>query len=447
MKEAFISMNSFVQDTLKFLPEYLKSNHALIKHEDIFILLQELAIAIFIGLLVGLEREHSRSPNEKTFAGIRTFPLISILGFISALISIDWSVAAFIIIFLGFASLVSVSHVFSAKEGRHGATSEVSALIVFLLGALVCWDYIILAAIIAVILTTFLTLKIPLHKFVGKITEEDLYATVKLAVISVIILPLLPNKPIGPLNILNPRMIWLMVIFVSGISYIGYILTKTIGTRRGIAVTGLLGGLVSSTATTFSLSKKSNDAETLSKSFAVGIVMASSIMFLRTLVIILVFNKVLVKSLWIPLLIFMIVSLTIGFILKRKVSESNSKDIEMRNPFILKSALIFGLLFAIIIFISKAVMVYLGDRGIYAVSALAGITSLNAIILTISELFHQNLNEKIAIAGISIALISNTLVKAIIPMIWGSKELSKYTTRSLGIIALIVTVYLIIILI
>jgi uncharacterized membrane protein (DUF4010 family) len=440
-------MNSFVQDTLKFLPEYLKSNQAFIKHEDIFILLQKLAIAIFIGLLVGLEREHSRAPDEKTFAGIRTFPLISILGFISALISIDWSAAAFIIIFLGFASLVSVSHVFSAKEGRHGATSEVSALLVFLLGAMVCWNYIILAAIIGVILTTFLTLKMPLHKFVGKVSEEDLYATVKLAVITIIVLPLLPNKSIGPFNIFNPRMIWLMVIFVSGISFIGYILTKTIGADKGVMIAGLLGGLVSSTATTFSLSKKSNDARTLSKSFAVGIVMASSIMFPRTLVIILVFNKGLVKLLWVPLLIFMIVTLTVGLILKKKNSDKDSKDIEMRNPFKLKSALIFGLLFAIIIFISKAALVYLGNGGVYAVSAIAGITSLNAIVLTISELFNQNLNEKIAVAGILIALVSNTVVKAIIPMIWGSKELRKYTTKSLGIIALVIAVYLVIILV
>jgi uncharacterized membrane protein (DUF4010 family) len=209
-----------MQESIQFLPEYLSSAKNNFGHEDLFILVQKLAIAILIGVLIGLEREHSRSKDEKTFAGVRTFPLISVLGFVAALISSITSFWSYVSIFIGFASLITTAHIFSAKNGRLGGTSEVSSLVVFILGSLVYWNFVILAAIIAVIVATFLTLKIQLHKFVGKISEEDLYATIKLAIITVITLPLLPNKNVDPLNILNPRMIWLMVIFIGGISFI-----------------------------------------------------------------------------------------------------------------------------------------------------------------------------------------------------------------------------------
>lgn len=440
-------MNSAVKDSLSFLPEYLKSNHVFTGQEDIFVIVQKLAIALLIGFLIGLEREHSRQLTEKTFAGIRTNPLISILGFVAALISSYFSLWYFIIIFIGFASLVSVSHVFSAREGRYGATSEISALLVFLLGALVYWNFVIIAAIIAVVVMAFLTLKIPLHRFAGKVSEEDLYATLKLAVITIIVLPLLPNKTVGPLDILNPRMIWLMVIFVSGISFIGYVLTKLLGEDRGITITGLLGGLASSTATTFSFAKKSTEVKELSNNYAIGIVMASSVMFIRTFIIILTFNKNLLRNLWLPLIIFAFAGVFTGLLLQKKIEGHDGKSIEIENPFKLKSALVFGTAFAIIIFVSKAAQVYLGHSGIYAASAVAGITSIDAIVLTISELFTQNLSEKVAVAGILIALISNNLIKAFISIIWGTSNLKKYAVIGLASMSILPAIYLIYVLI
>jgi MgtC family len=183
-----------MQDSIRFLPEYLSSAKNDFGNVDLFILVQKLVIVIFIGALIGLEREHSRSGDEKTFAGVRTFPLISVLGFTAALISSITLFGSYVFIFIGFASLITTAHIFSAKSGRLGGTSEISSLIVFILGSLVYWNFVILAAIIGVIVATFLTLKIQMHKFVGKISEEDLYATIKLAVITVIVLPLLPIK-------------------------------------------------------------------------------------------------------------------------------------------------------------------------------------------------------------------------------------------------------------
>ena len=228
------------------------------------------------------------------------FRLLSIFGFLSALISSFTSYWIFIAGLISFGALVTVSHIFSASSGKRGATSETAVLIVFLSGALVYWNFIILASIIGVIVTLFLSLKIQLHKFAGKVSEEDIYATIKLAIITVIILPLLPDKTYGPFNVLNPLLIWRMVIFISALSFIGYIFIKTIGQDKGIPITGLLGGLVSSTALTISLAKKSKETAELSNSFGIGILLASTVMYLRIFFIVLVLDSAFIADVWVP---------------------------------------------------------------------------------------------------------------------------------------------------
>lgn len=431
-----------MNDTLKHLPEYLKGTESILDTGDLFFLVQKLAVAILLGVLIGLEREHSKSKDEKIFAGIRTFPLISILGFISALISTLSSYWIYFVIFLGFASLISVSHFFSGKQEKYGGTSEISAVIAFLLGSLVFWNFIILAAIIGVITAALLALKFQLHSFVGKINEEDLYATIKLAVITVIILPLLPNETIGPLDVLNPKMIWLMVIFIGGISFIGYVLTKIFGQGKGIPITGFLGGLVSSTAVSFSLSRKSKENPELSNSFAIGIILASTVMFPRVFVILLVFNKSLISGLWIPLLVFTVTGFLLSYILSKKNEKEKDELIDFKNPFNLKQAILYGIIFALVIFVSKAAEIYLGEKGIFAASALAGLTSVDAIVLSLAELVNQNLNIKIASAAIIISLITNTVVKGVISYFLGSREMRKYIFAGLGAITVVSLIFL-----
>ncbi len=436
-------MPSEIQDTIKLLPDYLASAKTNFGEEDLFILVQKLVIVILIGALIGMEREHSRPANEKTFAGVRTFPLISILGFVAALISSITSFWIYFAIFIGYASLITTAHVFSAKLGRQGGTSEISTLLVFILGSLVYWNFIVLSAIIAVVVAAFLTLKIQLHRFVGKISEEDLYATIKLAIITVIILPLLPNKTIGPLDILNPRMIWLMVILIAGISFIGYILIKIFGEGKGISITGLMGGLVSSTAVSFSLSKKSKENNAISKSSALGIILASTVMFPRIFIIILVLNAPLIKNIWLPLFILTIVGFAVSYFMMKNISNNKPTEIiELKNPFELKSALLFGLIFAVMIFLSKAAQIYLGNTGIYAASALGGLTSVDAIIVSLIQLTNHMLITDVITIAIIIVIISNSIVKAGISLIWGTKELSSQVIKGLGIISLAAAVYL-----
>ncbi len=436
-----------MQDSLKFLPEYLNTLHSDLGTQDIFILFQKLLITILIGAFIGLEREHSRPSEEKTFAGIRTFPLIAIFGFIAALISSITSYWTYFAFFIGFSALVTTSHIFSAKNGRLGGTSEITTFIVFLLGSLVYWNFIILASIIAVITTIFLTLKLQLHTFVGKVSEEDLYATLKLALITVIILPLLPDKTYGPLNVLNPRLIWYMVILVSGISFVGYVLIKIVGQERGIPLTGLMGGLVSSTVVTYSFARRSKEISDAGGKLSIGIILASTVMYLRVFIVLLIINISLIDYLWLPLLVFALSGVIVSLFLSKKFVNHSDSSLKMKNPFELKSALLFGLIFAIIILVAKAAQMYLGSGGTFAASALAGITSVDAITISIAKLTSQNITENVAIPAIIIALISNTIVKSVIALIFGDKELKKYTLSGLGVMNLLSIIYLIYVLI
>ncbi len=436
-----------MQDTSRFLPEYLLKNDAMLTSADLFILLQRLGVAILIGLLIGLEREHSHPKDDKFFAGIRTTPLISLLGFIAGLIASLTSFWIYFIIFAGFTSLVTASHVFSAKSGKFGGTSEVALLIVFLLGTIVYFNFIILAAVIAVIVTLFLTLKFQLHQFVGKVSEEDLYATLKLAIITVIVLPLLPDKTYGPFDVLNPKLIWYMVILVSGISFVGYVLIKVYGEGKGISITGLLGGMVSSTAVAYSLSKRSNENASLSPNFTVGILLASTVMYPRVFIVVLIVNSSLLNSLWLPLLIFTITGFTVSRFMSGKFTDGKHEPVELDNPFRLKSAILFGVIFGIVIFAAKAGQVYLGSGGLYAASALAGLTSVDAIVLSLAGIAGGHVSSEVAVTAIIIATISNNIVKAIISFVTGSDELKENVFKGLGIITAVSIIYLLVVLI
>lgn len=429
-------------DSLNILNNISFTPSPLLESGDLLTLLKGLGAIILIGLLIGLEREHSRSKDHKIFAGIRTFPLIGILGFLAALISSllgPWIYAA---IFIGFSGLILMAYISSTREGRLGGTSEITAFLVFILGTLVYWGYFLIPAIIAIIITMFLSLKIQFHTFVGKVSSDDIFATLKFAVLTIIILPLLPDRTFGPLDVLNPRLVWYMVIFISGISFIGYILIKLLGKDRGITLTGLLGGMVSSTAVAFAMSKKSVESPMHSQNFAVGILLASTMMFLRVIIIVMVINLELVSSLWIPLLVFSVVGYTVSRVVHKKASKDNIPDIKIANPFELKSAFLFAIIFAVVIFGAKAAQVYLGSGGLILASAFAGFSSVDAIVLSLSKLSTENLTIAVAEKAIIIALISNTIVKIMISVIWGSKELKVTILKGLGIIIIIPALYL-----
>lgn len=403
---------------------------------SIAILFQKGAICLLIGALVGIERERSQDEHRRLFAGIRTFPLISLLGFLSALLGQAAGAWALGVFAAGFLALVVVSYYLEARTGHHGATSEVAAIIVFLLGVLVQYGLYAVSIATAVVLTLFLSLKGPLRQMVARVQPEDIYATLKFAIITAIVLPLLPDTTFGPLDVLNPRQVWYMVVLIAGIGFLGYVLVKVLGPKRGLTLTGLTGGLVSSTAVTLSFSQKSKEAPELGKTFASAIVLACSIMFPRILIEIAVVNRSLLAFIWPYLAILTASGVTASLLLLFGKKKDTKTDVELKNPFELMSAIKFGLVFALIIFVSKAAQIYLGDGGVYLAAGLAGLTDVDAITLSMANLSKGALSESTASAAILIAVVVNTVVKAGIAWSLGAAALRRYTLPGFGLVLL-----------
>ena len=407
-------------------------------------LLLRLLIAVLIGLLVGVERERNLRGDDQLFAGIRTYPLIAVLGFLSGLISSKTSAGVFIAIFFIYGLLVVTSYYFSAKKINMGGTSEISLILVFLLGYLVYLDYVLLSAIITFVIVSFLAFKSQLHKFADKISQEDIYATIKFALITLIVLPLLPNKTYDPFDVINPQKIWYLVVLIAGVSFIGYVLFKIIGTKKGIQLLSILGGLASSTAVTLSFTSLSKAHNLLSKSYAAGILMASSIMFPRVLLIIAVLNIELALKVAVPFLILFIFGIVFSSILWKRTKSKAVEKVKIKNPFKVMFAVKFGILFAVILFIASAAQFYFGEKGIYLSSLFAGFADVDAIVLSLTQLTNQDLNIDTAAIGIVIACTANSIVKGFISSFLGSVEMRKYTLTGFGIIIALSILYILI---
>lgn len=386
--------------------------------------------ALAIGLLIGLEREHAASrEQEKTSAGVRTFPLLSLAGCLAMLLSETLaSPLAFVAVAALTGTLVALSYAVCARQGQIGMTTEVSAVLTFLLGAVCYSEQFALAAAITVVMMVLLSLKPEMRTLAKKLSQADIYATLKFAVITAIVLPVLPNRTFGPLDVLNPYKIWLMVIFISGISFLGYLLIKIVGPRQGIGLTGLLGGLASSTAVTLSFSQRSNREKALAKPFAMAIMIAWTVMFMRVLVVVSALNRPLLNVLWLPLGIAAVVGLGYCGYLFMAQRTRETGDVDFANPFELGPALRFGLAYAVILFVAKAAQVYLGEAGIYLSSVIAGLTDVDAITLSLAQLSGGStgaIDLVTAARGIVFACISNTVVKGGMVLASGARELRR----------------------
>ncbi len=403
----------------------------------------KIAITILVGLLVGIERERDKK-SSKLFAGVRTYPLIATLGFIAAFVTSFTSYAVYAAIFLVFGLLVAISYYFSSLKGGIGGTSEITHFLVFLLGSLIFWNYILLASATAIVIVIFLTFKSEFRTFAGKVDDEDIYAVIKFALITVIILPLLPDQTYGPFNVLNPRKIWYMVILISAISFVGYILFKLLGANKGIFLLSILGGTASSTATTLSFAGQSKVLGSLSKNLAAGSVLASSVMFPRILFIIFLFDYNFAASLFWPMIIFTVVGAVSSYLVWDKSDSKQAHDIELTNPFKLMFAIKFGLLFGAILFVSAAANHYFGNEGVYYSSIFGGLADLDAMALSMVDMVQKLIPLHVASVSIIIASTMNTIVKTLIATTLGSKELRKYSFIGFLPILLVTIGYLVI---
>lgn len=388
--------------------------------------------ALAIGLLAGLQREFAYGGSDKElFAGIRTFPLIGLLGCTAALMADElgspWGIVT---LALPMGALVVAAHVMASwRHEGVGLTTETAALLTFGAGVLCYWEFLALAAAIGVAMMMLLSLKPEMHAFAQRITREDIYATLKFAIITVIVLPVLPNRGFGPppLDVLNPHDIWLMVVFISGISFLGYILIKLVGPRQGITLTGLLGGIVSSTPLTLSFSKRSQDEEALAKPFALAITVAWAVTYLRVMVEIATLNMPLLRVLWPPMVAAAAVGLAYSIYLYVSQPSKEKEEASYSNPFELGPALKFGLLYAVVLLVTKAAEVYVGDAGVYLSSFISGLTDVDAITLSMAQLSKAEggLSLTTGSRAIVVGVMANTLAKGGIVLTAGARSLRR----------------------
>lgn len=386
--------------------------------------------ALAIGFMVGIQREFAKRDSKRSItAGERTFALIGLAGCLAAMIADELDSP---LVFLGIISILGLyiagAYFIDAWKGHLGVTSEVAIVITMLIGALCYWGYLALAVALGIATTAILYLKVETDRLVSALTREDIFAALQFAVISAIILPVLPNKVLfqPPFDVLVPFKIWLMVVFISGISFLGYVAVKTVGARQGIGITGFLGGLVSSTAVTLSFSDRSNHKPELSRSFALAIMIAWTVMFSRVLVEVGVLNLALLRVVWIPLASAGLVGLAYVTILFFSRRADDKGEIQFSNPFDLSSAVKFGLLYGLILLVSRAAQMYFGNTGILISSLLSGIADVDAITLSMAELSNSGvLGLETASQAIVVAAMSNTVVKGGIALMGGSSALRR----------------------
>jgi uncharacterized membrane protein (DUF4010 family) len=400
-------------------------------------LLKKIALALALGVLVGIEREFSqRREGEPLFAGSRTFALLALLGAISGYLALQISPLILVGTLLIVGALIVISYLLSVrKSGDLGTTTEVSALLTFLIGVVVSLGQLLMASIVTIAIVTFLALKPGFRTFTGKLSYEDIYATLKFAILTVVILPFLPNRTIGPLNVFNPAETWLLVILVSGISFAGYVLIKMIGPQRSVPLIGLLGGLASSTALTVSFSQRSKQNLELSRVLALGAVLASITMFPRVLIEIAVVNSALVSHLIIPLLGMAAVGvIAVGLLWRMERRREHTAEVKFTNPFSISPALKFAALFVVILFVSKAALDSIGTRALYVTALLAGLTDVDAITLTTARLARESLDASTATVTIILATMSNTLMKGSVALLFGAGLFRRQMAWALGLI-------------
>lgn len=396
-----------------------------------FLLFQKLLIALLLGALIGLEREHAVKEEEEEFhfAGIRTFALFSFVGALGQIFFRDQPVFLWLLSG-GIFSLIIAAYVMSSLRTKTvGATTELAAFGVYFIGIITGQGEFFMATALTLLILIILHFKNPLHKLAHRISKEELTSTVKFMIIAFVILPLLPNKTYGPFDVLNPSLIWLMVVFVSGISFASYLGVKFLGKKKGIGFTGFLAGFVSSTALTLSYSNESKKHPSIVNPFVFAIVLASSAMFFRLIVELGVLNPALLKKLILPLSLMGVTGCLLAFSYWRKKERSAAptehqlkKEAEkLESPFTLRPALKFAVLFGVILFLSKAAAIYFGTNGLYATSFFSAIFDVDAITVSLAKLAPLSIPEDIATKAILLAAATNTLSKGALFFLLGNR--------------------------
>jgi len=418
----------------------------------------KILVSLALGGLIGMERQSHYDPEgELESLGLRTFSLAALLGCLSVLAA-PFSSAIPFVLGGGYLCLVLAYLYFEQRdrETTPGVTTQVAALLVYVIGALVAANtpgeepnYMLMGAVLAVLVTSVLSIKDWTHRLVGSLSDEEVLGTIKFLLISVVLLPILPGEPVDPWDIYNPQELWVLVVLISGISFAGYFAIRWFGRERGIALTGALGGLASSTAVTLAMCQRVQNAEAdrgVHIAAAFAILVASGIMTLRVLVLVFAVSVLLAEWLWMPMGAMATPGLIAAGVFWWMIEEpdesvpdggqedetSGDDELEIDNPFELAPALKFGLLFAVIIGVVHVAETAFGSSWTYLAAFLSGLANMDAISVTMARMTEsESIASVVATRGVVIAIVANSLSKAVMAAGFGSLRLGAYVAAGL----------------
>ncbi len=389
---------------------------------------QNIIIAMVFGFAIGLQREmkilYENKKND--FGGARTFSMIGLIGYLSAWLNLH--VPFFLVtasLILG--GLLIAAYIINSSEAENGITTEISALVTFFAAAMLIYERATLAVFIAIVVLFILNSKDKITEYAKVIEKKDLSAAILFAMMTFVVLPILPDKPIDSWGYLNLHNIWLVVILVAGISFFGYIAVRLIGTTKGIGLTGLFGGLASSTAVTLSFGRQGKENPALSKNLSIGISLACSIMLVRIFFEMYVINPELANHLLIPVIVATIAGYCfIGYLIFTAKKETIIHETTFKNPFKLSEALILGIIFGIVIALIKFANHTFGDSGVYVVSFIAGSADVDAVVLSVTSLAETGMSSITVLNAVVLAIISNSITKFAIVAFLGNRTIALY---------------------
>ncbi|MBZ6078118.1 MgtC/SapB family protein [Microvirga puerhi] len=379
-------------------------------------LLERLAVALAIGLLIGIERgwkQREEAEGERA-AGLRTYMLATLLGALCAILSDHLGVVFLSIAFLAFAlAFTAFAWLEASVEGNFSATGVVAALLAFALGSYTILGNMQIAVTIAVTATIVLALKQPLHSWLRRLTWIEIRAALILLAMTFLLLPILPNRPIDPYEAVNPAAIWLLAIIIAALSFVGYVAVRITGGQHGIALAALAGGLASSTATTATFARLAREQPASGPLLAGGILLASAVMVVRVIIVASLVNFNLLRPLGWPLgAAGLVLLLGAAVLLFRHHGQDGAQpDLRIHNPFELGTALQLAALIAVISLFGKILVETVGDAGLNVLAILSGIADVDAVTLSLARLSLNSISAAAAVTGVGLAVTTNTVIK------------------------------------
>ena len=410
---------------------------AAIEAGTVFSTLLAAAVALAAGFLIGFEREWTQALEKRrhAFAGARTFTLVSFAGALCALLSEGPLLVA--AGFLAIGGLAGYAYAIEVRDSEsRGGTTEIALLAAYLLGVAAGRGETLLASAGAVTVALTLSLKHEVVRLARALSEAEIHATIRFLAVSVLILPIAPDRGFGPYGALNPRELWMMVVLISGLSFLGYWLVKALGPGRGSLAVGLVGGLASSTATTLSLSRRAKEGASPS-SAAAGILMANVMMLARVALILGAVGPAALLTIAPALAAAAAAGVAAAvFLFRRRGNDEAGNAVTLGNPFELKPALIFAGLLAVISVAAAAGADAFGPSGLYAIAAVSGLADLDAITLSAGRQAGAGaLSQGVAGVAVLIAILANALTKGAMAASVGGRKTGAAVIASFALMA------------